>query len=191
MRLGLGLGLLAGKPRFNPVFGMTVTETWSSSATDYSGLALATEATCRVVATVGPTTTGVVMEAGAATTGLMLYCHSGALYFRAGDGSLATPDPKVLDCSWSLGAAGSREIIWSAKIDGQIRGSLYIDGVLVSSDVTVGSVAGTLANANPGGTHEVHGVGCANNGGWTTDASGTLTNGTITSCEVYAGQSVF
>lgn len=163
--------------------GMSLTETWTSRSTDYSGLASVASGSAAIECTIQASDTGLLMEAGGTGSGLIVYVHSGVLYAQFGVGTSAGPGANTAEVSWTITGSGSRLIEWSANGTNAV---LYVDGVLIASDAFSNA---TIAGGNVGGLGNVRGDNVAANraGIATTTGSGNY-SGTLTEARIYAGQ---
>lgn len=163
--------------------GMTLSESWSNTYVHYETLKAATTASARVDATISGTDSGILMESGGSTYGLVLYVYDGVLYFQCGDGTDFGATSNRAEISYTLPVGQFNYIVeWSA--DTSSNAVLYVNGVIVGSQTfnyaflagndrgTVGRMANAVAD---------------NRGGWTSSGSGVYTN-TITKCDIFNNQ---
>jgi hypothetical protein len=162
--------------------GMTLTQAWTVRGDGYDGLYNATVASARVDATVGNTDSGILMEAGAAGIGTVLYVYDGVLYFQCGEGSAFGTSSNRAEVSYTLPAGEFYYIVeWSADTNNAV---LYVNGLEVDSQAfTYTRIVGT----DNGTFGQVYSVVPVNRGGWTADGDGSFTN-TITKCDIFNGQ---
>ena len=161
---------------------MTITQSWTVRGDAYNGLESATVASVRVDATISNTDDGILMEAGATTSGLILYIYNGALYFQCGNGGNYGTQPNRAEVSYTLPVGESDYIIeWSADTSNAV---LYINGLAVGSQ-TFSNLQ--LAGADNGTVGEVENACAVNRGGWTADGAGVYTNA-ITLCSIFNNQ---
>jgi hypothetical protein len=162
--------------------GMTLTASWTVRGTSYSDLSDATAASVRVDATISNTDEGVLMEAGAGGSGLVLYTFGGVLYFQCGNGGSFGTAANRAEVSYTLPSGTITPIIeWSADASNAV---LYIDGIEVDSQVFSNS---SIAGSDAGAVGRVINSAAANRGGWTSNGSGDFPN-TITLCNIFDGQ---
>jgi hypothetical protein len=161
--------------------GMTLTQAWTNRGTAYNGLSPSYSASVRVDATISNTDDGILMEAGATGTGLILYVYSGVLYFQCGDGSAFGTAPNRAEVSYIIPTGEFNYIVeWSSDGTNTV---LYVNGLPVDSQTSNNNLSGTDA----GTLGEVEG-GCAvNRGGWTVEGNGVFT-GNIGLCNIFNGQ---
>ena len=162
--------------------GMTLTEAWTTRGTGYSTLHNSTSASVRVDATISNTDSGILMESGGSGQGLILYVHSGVLYFQCGAGAAYGTASNRAEVPYTLPVGESDYIIeWSADTSNAV---LYVNGVAVGSQTFSYSI---LAGTDDGTLGEVESGVAVNRGGWTTDGAGVYTN-TITKCDIFNNQ---
>ena len=172
-------------PQITPVTqGMTLTAAWVTVGIAYGTLSDKPVASARVDATISNTDTGILMEAGGSTIGLMLYVHAGVIYFQCGNGSGYGTASNRAEIAYTLPVGEFKYIVeWSAStiLDNAV---LYINGTPVGSQ-TFDSTS--LAGSDDGTIGQVKTDCARNRGGWTANASGGYTN-TITKCDVFINQ---
>jgi hypothetical protein len=171
-------------PQITPVTqGMTLTEAWTVRGDGYDGLSESTVASVRVDAVISNTDDGILMEAGATGSGLVLYVYDGVLYFQCGNGSAFGTASNRAETSYTLPVGEFNYIIeWSATNTN--NSVLYVNGVSVDSQSFSNYL---LSGSNDGTFGEVENSVAVNRGGWTGDADGVYTN-TITKCDIFDGQ---
>ena len=161
--------------------GMTLTAAWVYDSY-YTTLGSTTSASVRVDATISNTDDGILMEAGAAGIGLLLYVYSGVLYFQCGDGGAYGTASNRAEISYTLPVGEFDYVIeWSADTSNAV---LYVNGVEVGSQTFSFSVISGNDNGTVGKV--ASGV-SGNRGGWVADGDGVYTN-TITKCDIFNNQ---
>jgi hypothetical protein len=162
--------------------GMTLTQAWAVRGDPYDGLSASTSASVRVDATISNTDDGILMEAGAAGVGLILYVYSGVLYFQCGNGSSFGTAANRAETSYTLPIGEFNFIVeWSASTTNSV---LYVNGLAVDTQ----SFSNNPISGTDDGTFGESESGCAvNRGGWAGDADGVYTN-TISLCNIFNGQ---
>jgi hypothetical protein len=178
-RMGITLALATVIPVTD---GMTLTAAWTIRGESYSQLVDAIAASVRVDATVADTDSGVLMEAGGAGIGLVLYIYGGVLYFQCGSGTPYGTDVDRAETSYTLPVGAYDYVIeWSADTS---NAALYVNGVLVDSQTFSES---TLSGGDLGTVGRTRSTVAVNRGGWSGDGDANFT-GTITRCDVFLGQ---
>jgi hypothetical protein len=175
--------LIDVSPQITPVTqSMSRTEAWDTRGTAYTGLDLSTVASVRVDATISNTDTGILMEAGGGSAGLVLYVFSGVLYFQCGNGSNSGPATNRAVLSYTLPIVEADYIIeWSAN---RTNAVLYVNGTLIEQQ----AYSYTQLAGNDGGTVGTVNKAAANNrGGWIVNGNGVYTN-SITKCDIFKNQ---
>jgi hypothetical protein len=162
--------------------GMTLTASWVTRGTAYSTLSNATSASVRVDATISNTDSGILMEAGGSSDGLIMYVFAGVLYFQCGDGSAFGSGGSRAELSYTLPVGTTTPIIeWSA--DGS-NAVLYVGGVEVDSQTFSNSL---ISGGDAGTVGRVANTCAVNRGGWSSDGAGDF-SGTIALCNIFNGQ---
>jgi hypothetical protein len=162
--------------------GMTLTQAWIVRGDAYNTLGNATAASVRVDATISNTDDGILMEAGATFSGLVLYVYDGALYFQCGDGSAFGTASNRAETSYTLPAGEFNYIVeWSANTT---NSALYVNGLIVDSQ-SFSNVG--ISGADDGGFGQSVSSVAVNRGGWSGNGSGVYSN-TITKCDIFNGQ---
>ena len=162
--------------------GMTLTSSWTVRGDTYGELSSKSSASVRVDATISNTDNGILMEAGGAGKGLILYVYSGVLYFQCGSGSAFGTAANRSETSYILPTGQFDYIVeWSANTSNAV---LYVNGLAVDSQTFSDSL---IAGADEGTLGEVKTSVPDNRGGWSSDGSGVYTN-TITKCDVFVNQ---
>lgn len=152
---------------------------------DYLDLSPSQEATCRVVCDITPADNGILMEAGASGSGLVLYAYNGNIYFQCGDGSNYGSDSDTAEISAPIPSESSRGtsrlvVEWSASsVEG--RAALYLDGVVQGTDTFNNP---DLAGNNPGGIGLVHSGVAANRAGYNSTSNPGGFTGTVHFCDI-------
>jgi hypothetical protein len=163
--------------------GMTLTASWSNAQVHYDTIKSATTVSVRVDATISGTDSGILMESGASTYGLVLYVYNGVLYFQCGDGSDYGVASNRAEISYTLPVGQFNYIVeWSA--DTSSNAVLYVNGVIVGSQTFNNDF---LAGSDRGTVGRMAGAVSVNRGGWTSSGSGIYTN-TITKCDIFNNQ---
>jgi len=158
--------------------GMTLDATWSTIGTNYAHLDNATSASAKVYCNFDKDDTGIIMEAGGAVHGLILYIHNETLYFQCGESATAGGDSDTGEVSYTVTNTTAQDFIieWSADTSGC---ALYVDKTLIGTDVFSNSV---LSGTNDGTIGQVESAVAVNRG-----SSGSFT-GTVTKAEIFLGE---
>jgi hypothetical protein len=169
--------------QINPVTdGMTLTGSWAVRGDNYTDFSTKTSGSVRVDATISNTDSGILMESGGATAGLILYVYAGVLYFQCGRSNEFGTTAERSETSYILPTGEFGYIVeWSANTQNSV---LYINGLEVDSQAYSYTLIG---GSDPGTAGEVNNGVAVNRGGWTSDASGVYTN-TITKCDIFNNQ---
>ena len=139
-----------------------------------------TKCTVQVLGRFTEDTSGVIYESGGTSRGLAIYITSGGvLYCNAGDGTSAAGS---IELSNTL-AVGTdiREITVGIELLPYIRGTLYVNGSVVSSNVYGGQYSSGVSNSGSSGTGQVYGT-IRTTHGPTTSA---IADGTILACNIW------
>lgn len=187
--MAFGLGLFMGSRGLpdmavdTPVTdGMTLSATWLPNSAGKTTLSSSTEASIKIIASVEPGDSGVLLEQGASTLGTIIYVFGGVLYAQFGDGSDIGSNSARAFLQYTL-----TKRIDLIEVSGSIangRCALYVDGVLVGTDTLANS---SLAGSDAGGVGRVYAGAAANYGGWASDGSGVFT-GHIDRAEIFLNQ---
>ena len=162
--------------------GMTLTAAWTVRGDYYTELSSKTSGSVRVDATISNTDSGILMEAGGITVGLVLYVYAGVLYFQCGRANAFGTAADRSETSYTLPVGEFNYIVeWSANTQNSV---LYINGLEVDSQAYSYSA---LSGSNEGTVGQVKDAVAVNRGGWTANAAGVYSN-TITKCDVFVGQ---
>ena len=162
--------------------GMTRTAAWTVAGTAYTTLGEALSGSVRVDATISNTDSGILMESGGLTLGLVLYVHSGVLYFQCGNGRAFGTAADRAEVSYILPVGEFDYIIeWSADLTNAV---LYVNGLRVGSQTFIDS---RICGSDNGTIGQISNAAASNRGGWTANAGGVYTN-TITKCDVFLSQ---
>lgn len=141
-----------------------------------------TKCTIQVLGRFTENTTGVIYETGGATRGLAIYITSGGvLYCNAGVGGTATGS---VEMSNTL-ATGTdiREITVGIELLPYIRGTMYVNGSNVSSNVYGGQYSSGVSASGNSGTGQVYDTIRVTHGPTTS----AIANGTILACNIWDG----
>ena len=162
--------------------GMTLTGSWTVRGDSYAELGDKSSGSARVDATISNTDSGILMEAGGSTVGLILYVYAGVLYFQCGRASAFGTAADRSETSYILPTGQFDYIVeWSANTQNAV---LYINGLEVDSqNYSYTAISGS----NEGTVGEIKDAVAVNRGGWTANAAGVYSN-TITKCDVFVGQ---
>ena len=162
--------------------GMTITTSWTVRGDSYSQLGTKTSGSVRVDATISNTDSGILMESGGATAGLILYVYAGVLYFQCGRANEFGTTAERSETSYILPTGEFSYIVeWSANTQNSV---LYINGLEVDSQAYSYTL---ISGSDPGTVGEVNNGVAVNRGGWTANAAGVYSN-TITKCDLFVGQ---
>jgi hypothetical protein len=158
--------------------GMTLDVTWETIGTAYSTLDEATSASAKVYCNFDKDDTGIIMEHGGSSYGLILYIHNETLYFQCGQGGDAGGDSNTGEVSYTVTNTTAQDFIieWSADTSGC---ALYVDKTLIGTDVF--SVS-KLAGSDDGTIGQAYNAVPVNRG-----SSGSFT-GTVTKAEIFLGE---
>jgi len=158
--------------------GMTLDVTWSTIGTNYSALDNATSASAKVYCNFDKDDTGIIMEAGGSTYGLILYIHNETLYFQCGESGTAGGDSNTGEVSYTVTNTTAQDFIieWSADTSGC---ALYVDKTLIGTDVFSNSV---ISGTDDGTIGQGYSGIPVNRG-----SSGSFT-GTVTKAEIFVGE---
>jgi hypothetical protein len=181
----------SGAPAIVPATsGLTVDAVWddpsaSGARTELGNLSSASAA---AYLTLNNTDSGVIIEAGGAAKGLVLYAFSGVLYFHCGNGFGFNPSFNKGVASWAIPNASDVEYLieWSAN-SGSGYAELFVDGVSV--DVSASYSNNGITGADDGGIGRVFSSVCDNRGGWVGSDDGIFTN-TIVRADIFVDQTV-
>ena len=187
MAFGLGLSMsshvLPDMDVNTPVTnGMALSATWRIADGAQTTLVNSTETSIKIIASVEPSDSGILLEQGGGGSGTVIYVYGGVLYAQFGDGS-------------GIGSGSARAFIQytitkridlieaSASISNG-RCALYVDRVLVGTDTLTNNA---LAGGDVGGVGRVYNGAAANYGDWSSDGSGVFT-GHIDRAEIFLNQ---
>ncbi|MEM7741564.1 MAG: hypothetical protein AAF225_12280 [Pseudomonadota bacterium] len=187
MRLGLGVSvgaysqaLASQMSAIVPVTnGMTLDGTWSSVGQSQTTLASVTMASVKICMQAASSDSGIILEQGGPSRGLIIYIFNGTLYFQCGGGITPGPGPDRAYIEHAI--TEPVQIIEFSASTIHDKAALYVNGVLVGTD-TFDDAA--IAGTGPGGLGQCYVKVPANFGGWTADGSGVFT-GTINDAEIY------
>ena len=145
------------------------------------------ELTIKVNTVIDPSSTGIIVESGGSSTGLVLYAHKGFIKFKYTNDAFS--HTSTMQATIPTNRGWVDRIIEVSISNGEGKAELYLDGV---SKDTVNVLTGgqLLAGGNVGGIAEVHGGVAPNDGGWTTDGEGVFSD-TINSVDLYYDQVIF
>lgn len=177
------MGAVTASTVISATSGLTLTASWIDSVTDYSTLGNSSAASAKLVASFGPSDTGILMESGGTGTGLALYLHDGDLVFQCGNGEGYDASQYRAVLTWPVPEAGTYTIEWSAQSG--VGAMLYINGVSISPPVQVDHEK--ISGGDVGGLGRIHNVACLTAGGWTDNGDGVF-SGTIHQCLIFEGQ---
>jgi hypothetical protein len=162
--------------------GMTLTQAWTVRGDAYDGLSPSTSASARVDAVISNTDDGILMEAGAAAVGLILYVYNGVLYFQCGVGTAFGTASNRAETSYALPVGEFNYIIeWSANSS---NSALYVNGSLVDTQSFSNA---EIAGSDLGAVGESESSCAVNRGGWSGSGNGVYTNN-IGLCKIFEGQ---
>tara|TARA_R110002096_G_scaffold411409_1_gene611536 strand:+ start:61 stop:654 length:594 start_codon:yes stop_codon:yes gene_type:complete len=162
--------------------GMTLTAAWTVRGYSYAELSTQTSGSVRVDATISNTDSGILMESGGSTVGLVLYVYAGVLYFQCGRANAFGTTAERSETSYILPAGQFDYIVeWSANTSNAV---LYVNGLVVDSQAYSYTL---ISGSDPGTAGQIKTGVAVNRGGWTANAGGVYSN-TITKCDVFVGQ---
>ena len=162
--------------------GMTLTASWTVRGDSYTDLDSAPSASARVDATISNTDSGILMESGGASNGLILYVYQGVLYFQCGQGDSFGTASNRAETSYTLPTGQFNYVVeWSANNQNSV---LYINGIEVDSQIYSYSL---ITGNDVGGVGQIVNAVAGNRAGYNGDGNGVYSN-TITKCDVFVNQ---
>jgi hypothetical protein len=167
----------------DPLAGWSAPDFTQAKDTTFQVLTNAAAATMRTSVYLDPDVGGIIMESGGEVSGIILYMHSGVLYFKCGRGGSIVGGSDTAEASITISTADTYSVIWSASGGTNKKAALYLNGdVTLSNTFTSNTLTGGDAGAigRQGG-----GDVAANRGGFNEET--LLYSGAIGGCEFWVG----
>lgn len=167
---------------------LTLDATWTVVGQERSELSGAITATMEIELNIAPGDTGIILEAGGGSKGLLLYAWRDTVYFQCGDGA-SWSGSSTGEVKWPISGSGTRTFVISADASQTGSGTdlvnLYVDNVLVDSE-NFGYTE--IAGNNGGALGDSNGNNVTNRAGF---QQGDQYSGSITHAKIYLDETVF